>query len=184
MCLSLAHAAFPVKQVWLVGSHSHPQFGSSHRWALLIFSKIESYQLQNTPVIFLEEMIIIDSIFFYSDHKYLILMEHEGNKLQKVASFTCTSRLASPTTINSVLGKRVCYSDLPQHFFIYFMFLFSSIKLDPQNQFYNHVYGAVSGSQILWVGCSIHSSFSKLLPTLQTGVHHQNEGKESQKQIG
>lgn len=33
-------------------------------------------------------------------------------------------------------------------------------------------------------GCTVHSSFSKLLATLQMGVHNQNEGKESQKQIG
>lgn len=135
MCLSLAHTAFPVKHVWLVGNHSHPQFGRSHRWALLIFSKVESYQLQHIPVFFLEEInIITDNIFFYSDHRYFILMEQEGNRLQKVASFTCIVSLASPSTtiINCVLGKRVCYSDLPQHFFIYFLFLFSFIKLDPQ----------------------------------------------------
>lgn len=38
--------------------------------------------------------------------------------------------------------------------------------------------------QILWFGCTEHSSFSKLLAKLQMGVHNQNEGKESQKQTG
>lgn len=90
------------------------------------------------------------SIFFHSNHRDRILVEYEGNGPHKAASFTWSSRLVprSATAINTVLGNRVRYSHPTQHFLISFMFLiaFSSIKVNPQNSFCNHVCGAVSGS--------------------------------------